>query len=40
MRNKNEVPPERMANGFQGVYCVLITLGRVIGRRSNMVLFH
>ena len=38
MRKKNEVPPSRMANGIQDIHCVFVSLGRVIGRRSNMVL--
>jgi hypothetical protein len=40
MVKQNEVPPESMANGFQDIHCVFVTLGRVAGRRSNMVLFH
>ena len=40
MRNRNEVPPERVADGIQGIHCVFVSLGRVVGRRSNMVLFH
>ena len=38
--NRNEVPPSRMADGLQGVHCVFVTLGCVVGRWSNMVLFH
>ena len=40
MRKQNEVPPESMANGIQGIHCIFVTLGRVVGRWSNVVLLH